>query len=404
MKFRKDFPLLQTKINGEQIVYFDNSATTQKPKIVLNAIIDFYKSKNSNVHRGINPLADIATSEYEGARDIVRKFLNAKSSKEIIFTSGATEGLNLLASTLGTSILKRGDVVVLSEAEHHANIVPWLMLKKKIGISIVYIPIMKNYRLDIRKAKVILKNGKVKVLSIQHASNVTGTLNNLKDLIAICDANKIVSVVDAAGSVAHTKVNVKELGCDFLVFSGHKVFGPTGIGVVYGKQKILEELPAGKGGGDMIREVKYDDFSVNELPYKFEAGTPNIVGAIGLGAALGYLNGVTWKVIKNQENKLTKYFLNKINSLKFITLIGVSERKERLPIFALIVDGVHPHDIADILGGVGIITRAGHHCVQPLHDKLCIPATLRVSLSFYNTEKEIDKLIIQIIKVHKMFN
>ncbi|MBL7058573.1 SufS family cysteine desulfurase [Patescibacteria group bacterium] len=403
MQIRKNFPLLKNKISNKQIIYFDNSATTQKPQIVIDAVTDFYENKNSNVHRSINPLAEIATREYEAARIAVRKFINAKKNNEIIFTSGATDGLNLVANILGKGVLKKDDVIVLSMAEHHANIIPWLMLKEAIGIKLEYIQIQKNYRLDIGQVKRILNNKKVRVLSIQHASNVLGIINPIKDLINICKKNNIISIIDAAASIAHTKINVQSLDCDFLVFSGHKIFAPTGVGVLYGKEDLLNRLPAWKGGGDMIREVSFEGFSVAELPYKFEAGTPHIAGVIGLGRALEFLESMGFKYIKQQELILTRYFLKAISKLNFIDLVGPFNIQDRLPIFSFSVQGVHPHDIADLLGERGIITRAGHHCVQPLHDKLSLPATLRASLSFYNTTEEIDIFVKEIIKIHKMF-
>ena len=290
MQIRSKFPLLNTKINNKLIVYFDNSATTQKPVEVIEALKNFYLNKNSNVHRGINPLADIATREYEQGRTCIQKFINAKSKKEIIFTSGSTDSLNLVASIIGKGILKKGDIVVLSETEHHANIVPWLILKDAIGIKIKYLAINKDFKLDTIQAKKILSIKKVKVFSIQHSSNVTGSVYNLASLIKECKKNNIISIIDAASSISHVKINVQKMDCDFLVFSGHKIFGPTGTGVLYGKKNLLKKLPVWRGGGDMIREVKYQSFKESVLPYKYEAGTPNIAGVIGLCAAIQFVN------------------------------------------------------------------------------------------------------------------
>lgn len=400
---REEFKLLKNKIGRNEIVYFDNSATTQKPNCVVNAIVNFYNRNNSNVHRGINPLADAATREYEDARKKVGVFLNARSEREIVFTSGATDGLNLIANVLGDNVLKKGDVVLLTEAEHHANIVPWMMLEKKVGIKIKYIPITEDFRLDMDAAESLLRGRKVKVLSVQHVSNVLGIVNDVNALVRIAREKKVISVIDAAGSAAHRKIDVVKIGCDFLVFSGHKVFGPTGIGVVYGREEILCGMKAWKGGGDMIREVSRDGFVESEVPFRFEAGTPNIAGAVGLGVALDFVLGVGWKSIMKHESDLCKYFIRQMRSVKYIKLIGPVSWKDRVVVFSMVVDGVHPHDVAEVLGGFGIIARAGHHCVQPLHDQLGLNATLRVSLSIYNNEDEIDVLMVALDKVYEKF-
>ncbi|MCX6799580.1 MAG: SufS family cysteine desulfurase [Candidatus Falkowbacteria bacterium] len=401
---QEKFPLLKIKINNQKIIYFDNSATTQKPQAVIDCVSNFYQLQNSNVHRSINPLAEMATNSYENSRSIVQGFINAKAKEEIIFTSGATDGLNLIAKTYGKNFLKKGDIVILTEAEHHSNIVPWLQLKKEIGIKIEYIPLTKDFRLNILEAKKILNQKNVKMLSVQQASNVLGTINPIGDLIKICQRKKIISIIDAAQSISHLRIDVQKLGCDFLVFSGHKIFGPTGIGVLYGKKYLLELMPEWKGGGDMIHEVFFDRFTNNILPYKFEAGTPDIAGAIGLGAALEFIQKTGFKKIEQAEISLTKYFLTQILKLNFVKLIGPQETSNRLPVFSIIIHGVHPHDAADLLGGAGVITRAGHHCTQPLHDKFNLPATLRASLSFYNTKEEIDKFVLEIKKIYLKFN
>lgn len=398
--YQNIFPILNKKINHQKMIYFDNAATTQKPKAVINAINNFYSNLNSNIHRSINPLAEVATLEYEVARKKIASFINAKSTKEIILTSGTTESINLVAQSYAANFLKKDDQIVLGIAEHHSNFVPWLQLKKKID----FIPLAKDYFLDIEKAKKLIKNPKVKILAIQHASNVLGSINNIKELINEAKKNNVITIVDAAQSAAHLPIDVQKLGCDFLAVSAHKMFGPTGIGVLYGREELLEKMPAWKGGGDMISKVSCANFSPNKLPYKFEAGTPNIAGAIGFGAAIDFIQKIGLKNIVSQELELTKYFLTKIKKIDFVKLYGPSTHKNRLPVFSFTIDGVHPHDAGDILGEQGIILRAGHHCAQPLHDKLKIPATLRASLAFYNTKSEIDMFIDKLIIVYKKFN
>lgn len=387
---RNDFPILNKKIKGQSLVYFDNASTAQKSRSVIEAISNFYKNDNANVHRGLNPLADAATKKYEVARSLVADFIGAQK-EEIIFTSGATAGINLVARSWGEANLQAGDIVVLSIAEHHANIVPWLQLQEKIGIKLEYIPLKADGSWDLVAAKKLLNKRRVKLLAISQVSNVLGIINPASQLIKLAKQKGIVTLIDAAQSVAHLKIDVKRLGCDFLVFSGHKLGGPTGIGVLYGRQELLLAMPSFMGGGDMISFVDTDSFGVNELPYKFEAGTPNIAGVIGLGAAIKYLEGVVHHNIEIQEQQLTTYFLQKIKKLTAVKILGTA--KAKLPIFALTIKGVHPHDAADILGQAGIILRAGHHCAQPLHDYLGAPATLRASLSFYNTKGEIDYFI-----------
>ena len=397
---RSDFPILARQINGHKLVYFDNAATSQKPQAVINAISDFYSTYNSNVHRGINPLAEEATKAYENSRDVAAEFIGA-DREEVIFTRGATEGINLVARTWGEANLRSGDIVVLSLAEHHANIVPWLQLKDKLNIKLLYIPLQSDGALDRKAARKILAEPRVRLLAISQASNVLGIVNPVKELIALARGRKIVTLVDAAQSIVHVPVNIKDLNCDFLVFSGHKILGPTGVGVLYGRRKILQAMPPYLGGGDMISSVYSDHFMANVLPYKFEAGTPNIAGVIGLAAALRYLNKLGWPAIARQEKILTAYFLQELKSLPFVRLLGTA--KPKLPVFSLAIDHIHPHDAADILGQEGIILRAGHHCAQPLHDFCSVPATLRASLSFYNTTAEISVFIKKLKILYRAF-
>ncbi len=401
---RKDFPILSKKINGHPMIYFDNAATTQKPQVVIKAMDDFYLHYNANVHRGINPLAEEATKQYEAARREVANFISAKSL-EIIFTRGATEGINLVARTWGEVNLGRGDIVVLSLAEHHANIIPWLQLKKKLGIKLVYIPVKADGSLNLSVARKILALKRVKLLAITQASNVLGTINPLKSLISFAHSRHIMTLVDAAQSIAHIPVNVQTLKCDFLVFSGHKIYGPTGIGVLYARESLLRKMPPFLGGGDMIRSVYTDHFTVNELPYKFEAGTPPIAEAIGLASALQYIEKLTWNNIIRQESILSAHFLKCLAPLKFVRILGTNQfSKKRLAVFSLIIDNIHPHDVADLLGQEGIILRAGNHCAQPIHDFCEQTASLRASLSFYNTVSEIDIFIKKLIALHQAFS
>lgn len=392
---RSDFPMLSRKYEGKSLIYFDNAASSLKPQVVLGAVLDYYQNHSSNVHRGPNFLSEEATALYEGARLSVAKFINS-NPQETIFTSGATMGVNLVARSWGETNLKSSDVIAISRAEHHANLLPWLQLKARLDLKIVYIEVASDGSLIWDH---ILETPNLKLLAITQASNVLGSFYNLKDVIAKARAKNIITFVDAAQSIAHHPVDVKDLGCDFLVFSGHKLLAETGIGILYGREKLLNQMPPFLSGGSMVADVSDDSFIPAELPAKFEAGTPNISGAISLGAACSYLN---YDQIIKQEQELSNYFLSRLKELDFVTLIG--NQCERLPLFSMTFTGMHPHDVADLLGEEGIITRAGHHCAQPLHDSLNIPATLRASLSFYNTKDEIDIFIAALKKVHKLFN
>ena len=397
---RADFPLLRKKINNRTIVYFDNAATAQKPGAVIKATEDYYKNYNANVHRGLNPLAAEATRRYEAARDIVSGFIGARR-EEIVFTRGTTEAINLVARTWGEQNLRAGDIVVLSLAEHHANIVPWLQLKEKRGISIEYIPLRADGSWNLTAAKRLLARPRVKLLALAQVSNVLGLLNPVEALTKIARQKGIITLIDAAQSIAHLKVDVKDLNCDFLAFSAHKLGGPTGVGVLFGRYELLETIPPWLGGGGMISAVTTESFTVADIPYKFEAGTPHIAGVIGLAAACRYLQDLGWQTIKKQEQALTRYFLKKIRGIKYLELLGSG--KNKLPIFSLSLGRLHPHDASDLLGQQGIITRAGHHCAQPLHDHFQVPASLRASLSFYNTTEEIDIFFAALKRLHQAF-
>lgn len=401
--FRSQFPILKQKINGKPLVYFDNAATTQKPKNVIGAIKNFYETANSNVHRSLNPLGEKATRMYEDARKKIAEFIGAKYSEEIIFTKNATESLNLIAKTLGKKILKKGDKVVLAITEHHSNIVPWLELKKEIGIKLSYIPLDENGDFDIETAKKYLSEKNVKILSFAHASNALGTILPIEEIIKAAKINKVITIVDAAQSVAHIPIDVQKLGCDFLVFSGHKMYGPTGIGVVWGRKKILESMPPFLGGGDMILEVTQENFTAKGLPWKFEAGTPHIAGAIGLAEAVRFIQSIGFEKIQKIEKELAEYLYKKLSSLEFLEIYGPKISENHLPLYSFNIKWVHAHDVADLLGEEGICTRAGHHCTMPLHRSLGIPASCRASLAFYNTKEEIDIFIEVLGRIYKKF-
>jgi len=398
---RQDFPILKKRIGGRPHVYFDNAATAHKPLAVLKAIDDYYRRHNANVHRALNPLAEEATGLYESGRDTVAAFISAHR-EEIIFTRGATEGINLVARTWGEVNLKRNDIILLSQAEHHANIVPWLQLKERRGVKIAYIPLAKDGSLDGSAARRLLAKPRVKLLALTQASNVLGIINPVKELIGYSRARGIVTLLDSSQMIAHRKVDVRSLGCDFLVFSGHKLGGPTGIGVLYGRRKLLEKMPPFMGGGDMINQVREDYYTMAPLPWKFEAGTPHIAGVIGLAAACAYLNGLGWPRIAKAENDLIAAFMKGLRRQPFIRLVGTA--RPRLPIFSLTVDQIHPHDLADFLGQAGIILRAGRHCAEPLHEYLGLGATLRASLSFYNTKEEISYFFKKLAALYRAFS
>lgn len=386
--YRLDFPLLSRKYRNNNLIYFDNAATSPKLQLVIDSVTDFYKQHNANIHRGPNFLTQEATDLYEEARKIVANFINA-NTEEIIFTSSATASLNLISRSWGESNLKMGDIVVLSRAEHHANIVPWLLLKDKIGIEIQYIDLNDDGSLSRDSMYTILAQPRVKLLSLTQTSNVLGIYYDLKEVIKMANDKGVVTIVDAAQSIAHHELNVKELGADFLVFSGHKLFAPSGVGVLYGRQKMLGQIPAFFGGGSMISSVSEQSYQVAEIPYKFEAGTPNIEGVIALGVACRYLQQLGWETINKREKGLVDYFLKKIIDYPELQLLGANSN--RVPLFSFNTFKLHPHDLADLLGEEGIIVRAGHHCAEPLHRYLKVKASLRLSLAFYNTNEEIDK-------------
>lgn len=398
--YRADFPLFLRQYQNKNLVYFDNAATTPKPQVVIEAVTNYYQLYNANIHRGPNFLAEEATNLFEDARQTVANFIGVKS-QEIVFTSGATAGLNLLAKTWGEINLKAGDVIAISRAEHHANIIPWLQLKEKLGIELKYIALDKEGNFETKSLAKILSDKKLRLLALTQASNVLGRFYDLKSIIIQAKKLGVITIVDGAQSMPHQSLNLKDLNPDFFVFSAHKLFAPSGVGVLYGRFELLEKMPPFFSGGNMIREVKEQSFSTVKPPFKFEAGTPNIEGVIGLGAACRYLEKVGWKEVKKKEEILINYFLNRLKNYSFLHLLG--GEKNRLPLFSLSLDGLHPHDASDLLGEEGIITRAGHHCAQPLHDFLNVTASLRASLAFYNTTAEIDNFFTGLVKIRQSF-
>lgn len=393
---KADFPILKTKINGHSLIYFDNAGTAQKPQVVFKAEQDFYFKANANTHNSLNPLGEEAAQKYTAAQKTIADFMGA-SSDELLFTASATFGINMVARTWGEANLKAGDIVVLSMAEHHANIVPWLQLKEKKKIILKYITLDKNGGLDIKMAERLLSNPRVKLLSFTAVSNVLGISNPVTKLIKLAKAKKITTLLDISQSIMHAPVNAHKLGADFLVFSGHKLYGPMGIGVLYVRREILRQLPIFFGGGGMIKSVKTNYFIPLDGASRFAAGTPNVAGVIALAAACQYLNKLGWSFIKTQEKALSLYLSQKLRTLDFVKILGKTNKD--IPLYALTFSHLHPHDVADLLGEEGIITRAGHHCAEPLHDYYNLPATLRLSLCFYNTKSEIDVFIASLKKI-----
>lgn len=389
-RLRADFPILaQEHSAGNPLVYLDNGASSQRPEAVIEAMNDYYRRYHANVHRGIHKLSELATTAYEQSRVKVQKFINAASEKEVIFTRGTTEAINLVVQAWGRVNLKAGDVVIATEMEHHANIVSWQILAAEKGFSIKYIPVLEDGTLDMATFDTWLKNEPVKMVAVMHASNVLGTINPIVEMTRKAHDTGALILVDGAQSVPHMTIDVQVLDVDFFAFSGHKMCGPTGIGILYGKQAILEAMPPFMGGGDMIDRVTLAGSTWNELPYKFEAGTPSIAEAIGLGVAVDYLCDVGMDAIHTHEQELVNYAYEKIHQLDGVTVYGPAERGG---IVAFNVDGMHAHDVAQVLDAEGIAVRSGHHCTQPLHDKLGIPATARASFYLYNTRDEIDHL------------
>lgn len=402
-EIRKDFPILNRQIKNEKkLIYFDSAATSQKPKSVIDAMSDYYLLHNANIHRGVHTLAEEATDLYEKARIKVSNFINAKHASEIVYTRNTTESINLVANTWGRSELNSGDLVLLTEMEHHSNLVPWQMLAKEKDLDLEFVPVLDDGNLDLKAYENFLLR-RPRMVAFTHMSNVLGTINPVKMMTEMAHRYGAIVLVDGAQSVPHLPVDVQDLDVDFYAFSGHKMLGPTGIGILFGKKSLLEEIPPFMGGGDMIRQVHLRTFLPNEIPYKFEAGTPAIAEVVGLGAAVDYLNKVGMQRIHLHEHNLVVYGYEKLSKMKGISVIG-SELENRGGVLAFLVDGVHPHDVAQILDEDGIAVRAGHHCAMPLHERFQLPATTRASFYLYNTEDEIDQLALSLLKVQKMFS
>ena len=388
-EIRKDFPILDQEINGAPLIYFDNAASTQKPKAVIDAIKSYYENDHSNVHRGVHSLSIRATDLYEASRKKVADYINANSTDEIIFTKGTTDSINLVASSLTKSI-QPSDEIVITTMEHHSNIVPWQELCRRTGASLKVAPIDDNGELIIDELERLLCKD-TKILALTHTSNTLGTINPIKEIITMAHHLNIKVLIDGAQAIGHQNINVQDLDCDFYAFSGHKLYGPTGIGVLYGKEDLLNELEPYQFGGEMILKVTFDETTYNSLPYKFEAGTPNIAAAIGLGKAIEYIESINLNACVKQENVVTEYSLKKLKDLSNIKLIGNSEN--RSSIISFTIENIHPHDIGTILNQRGIAMRTGHHCTMPLMDFYEIPGTIRASFSFYNTESEVDEMV-----------
>jgi cysteine desulfurase / selenocysteine lyase len=395
---REDFPALAQQVYGKPLVYLDNAATSQKPKAVIDAITRYYTSDNANIHRGVHQLSERATQAYEDARIKVQGFLGAADPREIIFVRGATEGINLVAQTYGRKHVGAGDEILISALEHHSNIVPWQMLCEEKGAKLRVIPI--NDRGEIAEIETLL-SPRTKLVAVSHVSNALGTINPVRDIIQAAHSWNVPVLIDGAQAAPHLAVDVRSLDCDFYVFSGHKVFGPTGIGILYGKAALLEGMPPYQGGGDMIQSVTFEKTTYNVLPYKFEAGTPNIAGVIGLGAAIDYLNTIGMDAIAEQEHELLQYGTKLLESIPGLRLIGTARNKAA--VLSFLLADVHPHDVGTVLDREGIAVRTGHHCAQPVMDRFGIAATTRASLAFYNSKEDLDALARGIYKVKEVF-
>jgi cysteine desulfurase/selenocysteine lyase len=399
---RNDFPIFKKKINGKELVYLDNASTTQKPYSVIDSITDFYTNYNSNIHRAVYQLAEEATELYEQSRKKIANFINARP-EEIVFTRNTTESINLIAHSWARSNLKKDDGIALTEIEHHSNIVPWQILCQEIGTRLEYVGIDENGFLDLEHMIELISSEKVKLVSLSHMSNVLGTIVPIERIIKIAHEHGIPVIVDGAQSVPHMPVNVKNMDCDFLVFSAHKMLGPTGVGVLYAKKEFLENMRPFMGGGDMIKEVFKFHTNYNEVPYKFEAGTPNIADVVGFGAAIDYLEKIGMENIRRHEISLTEYALESILSLKYVTVYGPRDPKYRGGVISFNIADIHPHDLATIMNDYGIAIRSGHHCAQVLMQRLDVPATSRASFYIYNTKEEIDKFINAIKEAGRIF-
>jgi cysteine desulfurase/selenocysteine lyase len=390
LRWRADFPILAEKVHGKPLVYLDNAATSQKPRAVIEAISSYYEHHNANVHRGVHRLSELATADYEGAREKVRAFIKARSTKEIIYTRGTTEAINLVAQAYARPQLVAGDEILLTQMEHHSNIVPWQLLAGQTGATLKVVPITDAGELEPGAFERLL-GPRTRLAVFGHVSNALGTVNPVKEMTALAHARGVTVAVDGAQAVPHMPVDVQDLGCDFYAFSGHKMFAPTGIGILYGKEKLLEAMPPWQGGGEMIRIVRFDQTTYNDLPHKFEAGTPDIAGAVGLGAAVDYLNQVGLPAIQEYEHGLLDYLMGQLAAVKGLRLVGTARHKAGVQSF--VMEGIHPHDLGTIVDQEGVAIRTGHHCAMPVMERFDLPATARASLAFYNTRQDVDALV-----------
>jgi cysteine desulfurase/selenocysteine lyase len=398
---RENFPILHRRLNGKQLVYFDNAATSQKPQVVIDALTNYYSNYNANIHRGIHTLAEEATAAYEATRGTAKNFINAASAEEIIFTRGATEGINLVAYTWGRKNLREGDEIIISGMEHHSNIVPWQIVCEEKKAILKVIPINKNGELDFGSYKKLLSS-KTKIVAVVHASNSLGTINPVGQIIDEAHKAGALVMLDGAQSTVHLDIDVQDLDCDFFAFSGHKVYGPTGAGVLYGKKNILEAMPPFMGGGEMIKEVTFEKTTYNDLPYKYEAGTPNIADTVALKSALDFVTGTGKENIRRHEDALLNYATEQLKTINGLTIVG--NAKQKVSVVSFSVKNIHPQDLGVLLDNQGIAVRTGHHCTQPVMDYFKIPGTVRASFAMYNTKEEIDKLVTGLHKAIKMLS
>ena len=397
---RRDFPILDEKVRGKPLVYLDSAATTQKPRVVIERLDRYYRTENANIHRGIHFLSERATQAYEEARATVACFLGAADTREIVFVRGTTEAINLVAQSYGRKFIGEGDEIVLSAMEHHSNIVPWQILREQVGAGLRVIPMNDHGELLVDEYERLFSD-RTKLVAVTHLSNALGTINPVKEVIRIAHGRGVPVLVDGAQAAPHLRVDVRELDCDFYAFSGHKLYGPTGVGVLYGKASLLDAMPPYQGGGDMISSVTFEKTLYNVLPYKFEAGTPNIAGAIGLGAAIDYLSKVRLDLVAAHERELLAYATEAVSAIKGVRIIGTA--REKAAVLSFVLDGVHAHDVGTILDQDGIAIRAGHHCAMPVMERFGVPATARASLALYNQREEVDALVGAIEKVKRVF-
>lgn len=397
---RAQFPALHQEVNGHPLIYFDNAATSQKPKMVIDAIANYYNKENSNIHRGVHYLSQKATDKYELSREAIRRFINADSIEEVIITRGTTESINLVASCLSRWWFKEGDEIIISAIEHHSNIVPWQMACEQTGAVLKVIPVLDSGELDMNAYRELLTE-KTKFVTVNHISNALGTVNPVDEIISLAHEKGALVLIDGAQATPHMKVDVQAINADFYCFSAHKMYGPTGVGILHGKKEILEEMPPYHGGGEMIKEVKFEGTTYNDLPFKFEAGTPNIVGGIGIEASIRFIEDIGIDNIAKQEAELLSYATQRLKEIGGIRFIG--EAKDKAGVVSFIIEGVHPYDAGTILDKLGIAIRTGHHCAQPVMDRYCVPGTMRASFAVYNTKEEIDTFIEGVQRVKQLF-